>query len=139
MKIIFLILIGCSLLYSEITRNKNTYLVKDTDTQLEWQDNEISKKMSWNAAVKHCKNLSYRGHGWRLPSKEELFTIVDRDNAYPAINSEFRKTGLSYYWTSTPFIGNKNAFWGIGFAGGTQFYGYDSYKSHARCVRDLKR
>lgn len=43
----------------------------------------------WDSAVKYCKTL---GHGWRLPTKDELILIYNSEN-------DFDKAG--YYWSST--------------------------------------
>lgn len=138
MKIILFMIIGLSILNAELIRDNYTNIVKDTVTKLEWQDDEIGQKQNFKSAVKQCQNLSLRGSGWRLPSKAELFSIVDKERDYPASDAAFKQTGLSYYWSSTPFTGNKDAGWGVGFCGGTQFYAYYSYKSFVRCVRDSK-
>ena len=68
---------------------------------------------------------------WRLPTKEELQTIVDASRTYPSINTTwFPNTQSSYYWSSTPNGNNNNYAWyvyfGNGYVDGWLSRGYDS-------------
>ena len=132
-----------SVLNAEFTRNNYTGIVKDTSTNFEWDDDSKEKPMDLKKAKRYCSNLSLRGGGWRLPSQNELRTIVDKTNFYPAIATLFRitstSTANSMYWTSTPYVGNKDSGWLVGFWGGGDHYAPTSYKANVRCVRDAKK
>lgn len=96
---------------------------------------------SWQAALEYCENLSLDGSDqWRLPSFNELESIVNR-SGYPLyINSTaFPNTKNYDYWTSTSGVwttGFKDA-WVISFVNAN-----DSITSKSdsdkfvRCVRD---
>jgi hypothetical protein len=68
----------------------------------------LSERMTWDASVKACKKLNLSGKkGWRLPTVNELFSLVDRSKRNPAIDSEsFPDTKTDdWYWTSEPLAG----------------------------------
>jgi hypothetical protein len=70
---------------------------------------------------------------WRLPSVEELTSIVNYNRFGPAIDTlYFPNTKSAYYWSSSPNAYDSNGAWLVGFG-----YGYDgySYKGDERAVR----
>ena len=72
---------------------------------------------------------------WRLPSREELRSIVDYHIKYPGptINTEFFPNTLNqFYWSSVPDANDKDSAWGIGFSFG---YDYAYFKSDLGYVR----
>ena len=63
-------------------------IIFDNNTGLQWQGIE-AEKHTWEDAVNHCNNLTYAGYSdWRLPTPQELLTIVDISKK-PALNSYF--------------------------------------------------
>ena len=118
-------------------------IVTDVTTGLQWQDNETAKTTTgtWQEAIDYCENtLNLGGHtDWRLPSKNELLSIVDRSRYDPAINSSiFVNTALSYYWSSTTSAGYSDHAWFVGFEVGSTYYDYNINKTssyYVRCVR----
>jgi hypothetical protein len=72
---------------------------------------------------------------WRLPTREELRSIVDYAVPYPGPTIDtryFPNTLAQFYWSSTPDAGDKDSAWGIGFAFG---YDYAYFKNTAAWVR----
>lgn len=57
----------------------------------------------WELAMETASEHSFAGHkDWRLPSKEELLSIVETTCSHPAINLEvFPGTASSHFWTSS--------------------------------------
>jgi hypothetical protein len=147
MRGIALVLIGLSsLAWSEFTAQGG--VVKDTETQLEWQNSYKKgiKELDWKRATAYCENLKLKGSGWRLPTKSELVSIVDRyenidkirtEDSGPALHKVFldkNPTGFDY-WTSTATEDEPNLRWGVNFKRGwagsyTKYYGLK-----VRCVR----
>lgn len=64
---------------------------------------------------------------WRLPTVEELLSIVDNSNSFPAIDvNYFPNTISSGFWSSSPLAGRSDYAWVIGFdAGGVTGEGKD--------------
>ena len=138
MKIFFLLVISIYALNADFIRDDRTGIVKDTKLNLEWPDRSIGEAMTFKDAHYYCKDLLFRGSYWRLPSQDELRTIVDKKNFFPAIASAFTQTSNSMYWTSTLYPGNKDGAYTVGFWAGGDHYSLISYKALVRCVRDAK-
>ena len=72
---------------------------------------------------------------WRLPTREELRSIVDYQIKYPGptINQRyFPNTRTQFYWSAVPDANDKDSAWGIGFSFG---YDYAYFKSDHGYVR----
>ena len=101
-------------------------IVKDTRTGLTWQRCSVGQDwtkagecagaplmLTWNQAQSGAKN------GWRLPTREELQTLVSSGCNYPAINQEAfpgMKPEAMWYWTDSP--NGALAVWGVDFRDG---------------------
>ncbi|MDP2141329.1 MAG: DUF1566 domain-containing protein [Gammaproteobacteria bacterium] len=73
------------------------------------------------------------GDGWRLPTVDELQTILDRSRYNPAIDTEkFPDTKSTWYWTSSPCAWDASARWVVYFSYGSVL---DSYDYGDACVR----
>jgi len=112
--------------------------VTDTDTGLMWQQATAPGAYNtWQEALDYCKSLSLADYtDWRLPSVNELLSIVDYSRYYPAINTDyFPNTESSFYWSSTTFPFDPNYAWYVYFDYG-YLYNFDkSYFSYVRAVR----
>ncbi len=95
--------------------------VTDQATGLIWQRCSIGQTftftgcsgsastMNWSTAGSTCASLNFAGRSWRLPSYEELETLVDYSVANPNINSiAFPNTPGNFYWSSTTYPENTN-------------------------------
>ena len=102
----------------------------DTKTNLEWSKENFGP-MSWNNAIKQFDG----SNGWRLPTIEELITLVDRTKLGPA--TDLPKMLPSYYWSSTTNATHTDFAWIVDF-----YYSNDGnyLKSNSYYVRGvLKR
>jgi hypothetical protein len=91
------------------------------------------KPVDWDAAMA----LRVPGDSaWRLPTKEELDSIVEWDCKKPAINEDvFPGTALMAYWTSTP--SGPSYAWHVNFRWGISAWQYLRSNQYAvRFVRD---
>jgi len=116
-------------------------VVTDHVTNLEWQDDYSDnggsiKSADWQGAIDYCSGLGLNGGGWRLPSIEELETIVGSSRYNPSIDTTvFARISSSYYWSSTTSASRTSSAWRVNFN-----YGYSSnfnktYSYYVRCVR----
>ena len=130
-------------LYAELIKNISTGVVTDTATGLKWQDNKVGKRMTWTDAVSHCDMLDLDGKGWRLPSIDELQSIVyvkKNPNFIDTfwgttISDEFQNTYTGNYWSSTTNKENENNAWYVFFRNGAKANYRKTSKFHFRCVR----
>ena len=98
---------------------------------LEWSntllDGKRVKRVDAEAAV------AAMGEGWRLPTVDELQTILDRSRHSPSADTErFPDTQSEPYWSSTPCSWDSDARWVVHFYYGS-VYDYDDH--YWACVR----
>jgi hypothetical protein len=112
--------------------------VLDKETGLVWERDTVSSLRNWNDAIYYCYASNLGGRkGWRLPSVEELSSLIDPAQNNPALPAghPFTNVHASYYWSSTTYAGNPGGAWSVGFSGGG-VNDYDKYDSlYVRCVR----
>ena len=133
-----LVLGGCD---NDVNGVNDTVL--DISTGLCWQKDMWSSGMrTWANAVTYCNSLSSGGQtDWRLPTKEELTTLLDLSRVNPSIiggNTIFQWP-QAYYWSISAYGPNG----GLGYAWIVVLgAGYDqsqpktnSANNYAVCVR----
>ncbi|HEY3451069.1 MAG TPA: DUF1566 domain-containing protein [Myxococcales bacterium] len=115
-----------------------TDTVLDRKTGLTWQRAASSSQYNLGAAVAYCSSLSLAGFssGWRLPTRHELESLVDRKVAPPGPTIDktaFPNTPASRFWTATPYESG----WGfdVNFMDGSMHPEQGGYAFYARCVR----
>jgi hypothetical protein len=75
--------------------------------------------MTWSSSLTYCSN---RGKGWRLPSIEELETLVDFSNYEPALDTTvFASPPSIKFWTSTTSAEDDNNAWMVDFDVGESY------------------
>jgi hypothetical protein len=115
--------------------------VTDKKTGLMWQKQGDARQYDWYQATWNvCKALRTGGYSdWRLPSKGELTTIVDKSapQSGPTIKtSYFPGTMKAGYWSSTPDAGKPDFAWLVDFVKGYVIPAVDKRNHwHVRCVR----
>jgi len=93
--------------------------------------------MYWTSSLSYCENLQLAGYNdWRLPSRNELQSLVDYSKYNPAIDTvAFPGAMSSNYWSSTALASNSDHAWGVDFDNGSVFYGDKSINLYVRAVR----
>ena len=72
---------------------------------------------------------------WRLPTIEELATLIDYTRYEPA--SFLKDTVSGYYWSATTYAGSTDSVWVVYFGNGNQYgNGNKTNGNYVRCVRD---
>ena len=115
-------------------------VVKDTRNGIYWEDTPASAKSSedWKDARRRCERLQLDGMtGWRLPTFEELLSIVDYAKSRPAVIAPFEYTAEESYWSATPFSANFDRAWTIDFRTGETYYSYKRTNHAVRCVKEI--
>ena len=115
-------------------------IVTDLATGLEWQDDvdfvQKPNDASGGTAITYCSDLTLDGGGWRLPSIEEMATLVDNGKYNSSVtDGVFQHFSSSYYWSSTTYADDSSSAWFMSFS-----YGYSgslnkTYDNYVRCVR----
>jgi len=119
--------------------------VTDRVTGLAWQKADGSE-MTWSKAREYAEGLVLGGHGdWRLPSAQELFSLLDHGRHEPALDTDvFDGPSAQYWWTSELRADDRRRIWVANSGGGigphpaseTLSAGGDK-RFHVRCVRGL--
>ena len=110
--------------------------VFDTKTQLTWQRSPLSDPAAWADAGDKCDKLKSADLTWRLPTVNELQSLVDESRTNPAIDPlAFPDTPAAAFWTSTGVAGFQSLWaWTVSFADGTTSYSTLSSTVYIRCV-----
>jgi len=101
--------------------------VTDMRTGLMWSV-KTNERLNWKNALKYCEELEVSGlTDWRLPTKEELSSIVDYTKYYPAIDRKYFNNLSAFYWSSTSYAYRTGRAWGVHFDDGhDRYYAKDS-------------
>jgi len=112
-------------------------IVTDNRTGLIWTRYDIStKRLSWADAKKAAAECQVDDHDdWRLPTIQELLTLVDYSRSEPAIDPAFGCQS-SWYWTSTPYASSpSDCAWLVGFSYGSSDWSNQHDEGFVRAVR----
>ena len=114
--------------------------VTDTKTGLMWEKEGCKKSLIWNDAIASCNTLNLiksRGYNdWRLPTIEELFSIVDYSRHDPAIDPVFECKSYGY-WSSTTSAALPSYAWFVNFYSGYVNHFDKAYNYYVRAVRNI--
>jgi hypothetical protein len=114
-------------------------VVFDTKTGLTWQRTVAGGAVAEPTGSMNCGATSLNGAAGRLPTLQELLTIVDYAQTSGALvdATAFPSTATdNYYCTSTPYAGLATAIWVMHFGdASTLSQDYTTSVCYARCVR----
>ena len=113
--------------------------ISDVTMGLMWQQETFPEQMPWEIAINCCEILTLSGYkDWRLPTIQELFSLVDFNLFDPAIDPVFDCLS-SHYWSSTTYANYTNDAWHVNFYSGS-VSNYDKSSSYyVRAVRGGKK
>ncbi len=95
--------------------------VWDGGACLESAKKQVKSWFSWRDAHSEVQriNATEAGKGWRLPSVQELRTLIARNCADPAINTDvFPNAPAWFFWSATEYKDNPDYAWQIDFKTG---------------------
>lgn len=119
--------------YGLIDRGDGT--IYDTRTKLLWQQVSPDRTYIWQDAQIYCKGLGLAGHNnWRLPTIEELKTLIERRHQ-PTICPVF-ECKSDWYWSSTSNADSPGFTWLVNFYNGFVYSDHadQSFRYHIRAV-----
>jgi len=125
--------------FSIDSRVENEKIVVDNNTGLQWQQTIPVKEYDTETAKEYCETLNYGGRDdWRLPTLQELASIIDNSKSNPSIDSDyFPETPTSSdFLTSSKYAETGNSVWSINFGHSSMNAENESY--FVRCVRGTK-
>lgn len=93
--------------------------------------------------MNYCLHLTVASNGWRLPTKDELLSIVDKTWSNPTIDGvAFPDTPSQGFWSSSaytdspgPTWGSSPSAWEVFFDVGSLSYSNTDGTYRVRCVR----
>ena len=121
-----------------IVKNTENKEVEDSENNLFWRLEAEPGKYNWKQAIAHAwKQAKADDKLWRLPSVEELKTLVWLDKNgrpnYPAWLKEEDREG--WFWTSTPAVGDDGSAWVVYFVVGDVVRVHVDIRSRVLLVR----
>lgn len=138
MKIVVYALVCMSLFGSDFISDKRMQTVIQSPDALMWQDDEqvSHQKMSYKSAMSYCESLGLNDMiDWRMPTKNELFRIVDMERT-PTVLSVFAHTASDCYWAMLKDPNDRVGY--IDFATGKSMSVIGDHSCLIRCVRKMK-
>ena len=153
-------------------RDNGDGTVTDTQTGLQWMRCALgqtwqggtcageAKRYQWKSALGVAKDINAQGgytgyRDWRVPSKEELLSLVycssgklkswndtgssgcDGDYSRPTIDTTaFPNTPTYAFWSSSVYADFPGGAWGVNFYNGVVYIGHDkAFNLHVRLAR----
>jgi formylglycine-generating enzyme required for sulfatase activity len=114
----------------------NDGTVLDPNTHLTWQRALDPASFAWTDAQAYCASVAANGGGFRLPSMNELMTLVDVTRMDPAIDTAvFPETPSDFFWSSSPGANSAQTAWGVNFNKGSAATSLVDFTSRVRCLR----
>ena len=109
-----------------VLTNWGSAAVLDRETGLVWEQSPSTSAFTWEngEAAFHCNNLSVGDRlGWRLPTIQELASLVDGDphnTSRPRLppGHPFSNVQSSFYWSATTLAFNTGNAWDVVFFNG---------------------
>lgn len=122
--------------------------VLDRETGLVWQRSPSTISLNWNGALNQCysvtvgsvptgRNQSAGRKGWRLPTVEELASLIDPGQFAPVLGAghPFTDVQLTSYWTITSGESGSHSAFVVDLANGGALASDKSAGAYVWCVR----
>jgi hypothetical protein len=113
--------------------------VTDLVTGLIWQQSASGTARNYSQVQAYCSSYSPDGAtDWRVPSLQELATIIDYSTEGPVWKNVFFgsfSSGGSGYFSSQTYVGDTTQIWGVQFYYGQIEYDAATATGYVRCVR----
>ena len=111
----------------------------DRETELVWDNSPDTTQRDWFKACTQCYQRQVGGRkGWRLPTIEELASLVDTSvSGAPTLPTDhpFTNVQSGLYWSSTTIAGSTSLAWTVYFSNGDVYATDKSTDYYVWCVR----
>jgi hypothetical protein len=114
--------------------------VVDHDNAILWahlDSHEKTEKRSYEKAQEFCEMSDLHGRSWRLPTVDELYSIVTYERIRPSVPVDYFGVMMSRYYWSDDALNDKQAYV-VGFKLGSVATSDRSNRSYFRCVSDIE-
>lgn len=123
-----------------VLTNMNSEAVLDRETGLVWEQSPSSTELAPTIASVRCIQLTKGGrNGWRLPTIQELASLIDLTVAFPGQklppDHPFKITGVFYYSATALFQHTSDLKWGVDFIDGQVIPKNGAVLGRGWCVR----
>jgi hypothetical protein len=106
-----------------VLTNWNSEAVLDRETGLVWEKSPSTGTFNWELAQRNCNVMATGGRlGWRLPTIQELASLVDTSVPLPGPTlpsghpfSNVQNVPQYNYWSATTIAGFTSNAWGVNF------------------------
>ena len=122
-----------------VLSNWNKAAVLDKETGLVWEQSPSTDTVTWEDAQTYCNGLTTGNRlGWRLPTLQELASLVDPTVPSPGptlpAGHPFSNVQSDVYWSATTYASGTVSAWAVSFLGGVISFGKTS-TFYVWCVR----
>ena len=107
--------------------------LRDEQTGIQWQRVAPPETFRYSDAVNYCGHLQVDHGGWRLPTKDELRSLVRKGSTPRIDTAAFPSTPAEDFWTSTPSVGSIMST--MSFRSGDEGSSPAGIAQHVRCAR----
>lgn len=117
---------------------KNGSIVHELNKNLYWQDDaDVNGTLyTQSEANSYCASLVLDNFDdWRLPTFQELSSLVDYSDPISGLNRAFENVANGYFWTDTPCPVCKEKSFAVAEKNGGYYSMDNSSEFHARCIR----
>jgi len=119
------------------TRDDNRSVVIDQKNRKMYTDGKPSEKLTYHDAIAYCEKLSFAGYSdWKLPSKEELKSLLELSRRDLNVKHAFKNVQEGIYWSATK--DRHNSAWYVDFDLGRYSTADYDHLYYVLCVRDSK-
>jgi hypothetical protein len=121
-----------------VLTNMNSEAVLDRETGLVWEQSPSTTLFNWMPASIHCVQLSKGGRkGWRLPTIQDLASLIDPITTNPSLPTGHPFTVQSFaYWSASTRVDDATFAWLVDFSDGLVGSFFKSFGvGYSWCVR----
>lgn len=119
-------------------RDDKKEIVIDTKRSKMYSDINASEKMDFEAAQAYCKKMDLLAYNdWRVPTKEELRSLLELSRRSVTIKHAFKNVQEDIYWSSTADQYNKA--WYFDFDLGRYGSRKQTKEFRTFCVRNVEK